>query len=321
MLITESTKIKDYVSNVDDTLKFKNFKSHAMEAEIWLRNIVGKDLIKVANALVKTPDPTNEAGNELLDRCITAICFWAVISYHKVANVTTSNAGTFRIEKQDQQTAYKYQLYEANEKYRSMAFMYVDELLQWLNDTSTDTVLPEWKNSNEKKKYDACWITPTDLEELQGIDNASYFLHVIRHLVLQVQKRDIADRMPADKYAEIVSQKTAGTLTPENQAIIESAKPSIIQGALMLTVRFLSLELLPTGLFKNWFSDTANTKETTQLKEREALESRYLESFHAELIDFESYLVSLWPPTETVTSTDTRCQEEIWSESKFVNLG
>jgi hypothetical protein len=179
-----SKEMKPKISGINLSMEYDNIASSLLKVGKKIPGIIsGKLYDRLVDSFFKTPSELELTAIDYLQRAMLHFTIYE----HKIFLVLNiSNDGITTKKTAAETTAFKYQEDELVDNLLSTAWFWMDSLIQYLNEHIDD--FPEWKESQEKKDYDALPITLDDFNKWVGVDlsGGEYFLMSVGWLIREV---------------------------------------------------------------------------------------------------------------------------------------
>ena len=224
-----STEMKPKISGANLSLEYDNIESSLMKVGADISRILPPALIDRLVATYLSP-PAPEPDATAIDYLQRAILHFAIYEHLIFIITRVSNDGVTIKKKDDETTAYKYQVDELNNKLITTAWFWMNLLIQFLNEHLAD--FPEWADSDQKKAFDELPVDLSDFNRWVGVQlsGGEYFMMCAGWIIREVWIDCVRSRFPeptkTDAIARAVCYEVMGRAT---QRLAYSALPEPIR--------------------------------------------------------------------------------------------
>lgn len=323
-LLTKETELRNYVS-VGLALKIKTLGPaiHDVEQKEVLP-LLGRSLFDSLNAAYNNGAPADPAAAPLalLPYTQRIIANLALADTMDVSQVSITEAGITRLEREDEKSAYHYQKIEAQQYFKRIGYNAQEDLLSYLEENLT--TYPGWKNSEAYKAAKRFFISSaTDFSHYYNINNSRLTFRSMLYLMERAEQFQIKDVIGADLFTEIKTQLQADTLSDANKKLLDYIKPALAYLTIADAALELSLTVTPQGLLLTQIAGGGSSQESKAPEEAkleklrgraEAAGQRYLNELRKYLLKTASdtvyplfYNSDLYP--KTTNSSPERGEE------------
>lgn len=168
-------EMKPKISGLNLSLEYYNIESSLFKVAAKIPDTISRGMYdKIVEA--SSEESSEDKYKPAIDYLQRGMLHFAVYEHMIYLVLRISNDGITTKKTDSETTAYKYQTDELNNNLISTAWFWMNMLIQYLDEKEDD--FPEWKNSDQKKEYDALPITLSDFNKWVGVEatGGEYFM-------------------------------------------------------------------------------------------------------------------------------------------------
>ncbi len=197
-----STVLKEKLSGSNVTLEFDNIQSTLVKVGVELSELLGKVYSKICNTPKTENDELQKKAHDYLQRSMLHL---AIYQHTIFLIARIGNDGITVKKNEDETTIYKYQSEELKNELINTGWFWISRLIRLLNENADN--FEDWKNSEEKKNYDAIPVKLSDFKKYVGVDSEFFMLNagwIIREVWTDCVLSRQADAKKTDNIARAV---------------------------------------------------------------------------------------------------------------------
>lgn len=291
---TGADELKSLVGFLYNSNSFENIATDVAIAEEEITEVVGEDVMKLANDHYDSEN-FGQGGEDfkLLDDLVRHIqlpvAYQAVAAYAAHTDVSHGEDGRkVVIDNENQKMAWQWMLDKDDEAMISKAHKTTDRLLAFLerhvNELKVE-IPPEeegedpeykyvWRDSEKRKEAMSLLIsTPKMFNDIFPIDNSRRFYLTIVPFIKEAERKHLLPVLGATLYKEIKDALISEEGYADTKGILIQARIALAYFTLNIAVRRLAIRILPNGIFQDYVSERMdrNARTPAAAKDRAAL--------------------------------------------------
>jgi hypothetical protein len=185
-------EMKPLVSGNNLTLSYENIESSLAKTVVDIQKLLG---IIVPTLSQKFLDNTANAEEKTaIDYLQRSLLHFTMYEHLIFLIARVGNDGITVKKNDDETTIFKYQQDDLENKYISLAWFWINNLIDYLNANPAD--FPDWTSSNEKKNLDELQINLSDFEKWIGLTTGGmYFMINVSGIIREVWNDCVCSRI------------------------------------------------------------------------------------------------------------------------------
>ena len=254
---------KSLIPFIYANLPFDNLKIDIDLSESDITKLIGKDVYKLANNFYhsdnyQAPDDSGSsssliANNELLTKLVHKIQLPVILhafkSYSKNTLLSHSDKGPQIIVTETEKPAFEWQINYDNEAMLQKEYKALDDLIEFL-DENID-LIEEWKNSEAYKESKSLFINSAkEFNDIYPINNSRRLFITIIPFIKEVERKFILPALTKTVFDELKQSIISESSTIDDD-LLYYVKIPIVLLTMSISIKRLSVELLPDGVFQN----------------------------------------------------------------------
>lgn len=255
-LITTIAELKKYIS-IDDNAKMKSVQPYLNEAEQIVAALLGKEFYEeflplyAASVVDVSPTPLSAELAALLPYIQRPIAYYTLLKAIPHLTVTFGDMGIRQERSDESDAAPRWK----EEKLLLNALIngdtHADKLLAFLEENATDSNdFATWFTSSANTKRSGLIVYSTVIASKHiEISNSRRVYLQLRDVIKQIEQRSVPKLISKEQYDEIVGQLQAGTVTPENELLVEKLEAIISKRALYMRLPFMRVSIGADGVW------------------------------------------------------------------------
>lgn len=310
MLIKNAQEIKNHLSTVQKNINFDTWKAYIQTAErSYIIPHISKAQYELLNAAHNAvPTTLTAIQTELMSYIQPAIAHYTLYLIFPLLNISVSEQGIVQNQGESFATARQSDAQEARRESIKLADTLLDEALLFLE--SNKAQFPTWSGSTAYTLSKELLINSAEQfnKYIPAINNSRRAYLRLRPEIQNTENLHIAKTISPALLAEIKTQLLAGTVTANNQKILDLAIPALAHLTMYEALPALSAVISQDGIITfssyqltNRESEIANDKILYLRKKHEDNGKTYL----AELRGYLDHNASLYPLYEQATNIYT----------------
>lgn len=289
---TGSDEFKALLGFLYNSNNFENIATDAELAEEDIAELVGKDVIDLANAHYHSQNfgvggEDYKLLDELVQHIQLPVAYLANASFASHTDVSHGEDGRkVVIDNENQKMAWQWMIDKDDEAMMNKAHKTIDRLLAFLErnvdklkvQTSGEGEPPVykyvWKDSDKRKEAMSLLISSAKIfNDIFPIDNSRRFYLTIVPFLKEAERKHLLPVLGRTLYDKIKADLLEPTGYDDSKSILAQARIALAYYALNIAVRRLSIRILPNGLFQDYVSDRLdrNAKRPADKSDRNAL--------------------------------------------------
>jgi hypothetical protein len=264
-LITTIEQFRAHVglnASTTDSDYFLTLQADILLAEDdYLRPLLGADFY---DGLLETAPAEGDTVQERLRYLLTsALANLTMVGFLDVAQVQISGSGVQIISSDREKTAFPWQINNLKASFSRKGSNGLEKVLAYLEEHAED--FPTWASSATTTRARAHFInTPAQFSEHYNINNARLTFDALLPLLHKTESFALEPVLGEAFLDELRAQQAAGTLSPENAALVEKyIRPALAHLVMGLAIGELGFSLNGNSFELNVYrSDDSNSKES-----------------------------------------------------------
>ncbi|MDR1436707.1 MAG: hypothetical protein LBI65_01175 [Candidatus Symbiothrix sp.] len=253
-----------YASN-----KFDKISTDIELAAEELIKITGREVYEKAEEHYNHPKKEDGLTDKLVSHIRLPVALWATLQMYRKNDVGHNDDGRkIKIDPEHEKLPWEWQLKRDDEIHLDNYYKAVDRLVAFLDANSEG--IPEWKNSPQRKTAHSLFLKNAEVfDNYFPIDKSGRLFVILLPFIKNAQRRFIKPALGED-----YNRLLAGTGLSENDSdVLESACGALALMAFSLAIRRLPLGLIPSGVIRNYVSQsqTMNASQPATVSEVRAL--------------------------------------------------
>jgi len=210
-----AVELKELLGFIYKSIHFENLISYLGFAEKDLKNIVGKEILKLAEDHYKSANYHHAAVTDhpeylILDDLVKKVQFpLAILAYRRFVpsnDLTHSDKGRQINVTETEKTAFEWQIEKDNQNLLSLAYEAIDFLLEFLDEHNVDDdpVGEEWNQSDAFKKSHSILISLDQFNAVFPISGSRRLFITLTPFIIRVQKNIIVPVITKDIFDSLI---------------------------------------------------------------------------------------------------------------------
>lgn len=323
-----ATEVKDLMGFTYASINFKNLIPYIGFAERDLiNNIVGQTLFTAVQAhydsanymatpIAMIPAPPGETGpakvirealnaantilnakyallDLLVKNCQSPIIRHSLRTYFPSADVQHTESGRAITVTDTQKPAFEWQVEKDNANLLDLAHRAEELLIEFLflnkNSVPLDTL---WKGTDAAKALTGGFInSAVDFSKLFFINNSKRVFMAVSPIMQEKLRDIIKPCFLAVDYDAIITAIQAGSVTGETKTMLDKAAVPLAYYTMADALKQLSVEVLPDGVFQNYYTNAVASKSIANSADRLGLSAFIERKADIELKKLQEFLL------------------------------
>lgn len=287
-----AAELKELIGFIYKSANFTNFSSYIGFAERDIRKIISDDVFDVAwkhyhsdNFRVEEDEdhPEYIVLDELVVKIQLPIALHALRRYLPSSDVQHTDKGRQIFVSDNEKPAFEWQTEKDNDNMLALAHEATDVLLEFL-DKHIDDRLPVGEGEEAGEILLPWRVTPAygatkelfvnsveEFEKVFSIGGSRLTFLSLLPFMRRVQDFEIATCFTDERYDLLKEEILDDDISASDQLIIDRARQAIVLLSLSQAIKRLSVEILPSGIFKNVISGVVKRKDPAGQIDRNAV--------------------------------------------------
>lgn len=252
MLITSIEEFKKYIP-ADMNMSIETLLPFIEEAEqLYLVDLLGQDFYEEYLALYLASGTTalSAANKALLPYIQRPLAYYAQLQSMVHLAVTYGDMGIRQHRADDSDPAPRW----LQEKLQFQALKngdtYADKLLEFLEENATGSVYATWFGSSANTARTGTIVFKTAIASKHIDINGSRRVFLkLRPKIREIEQRFVPKLIGQEQYDTLVSHLQAGTVTANEQKLLDRIEPIIAKRALFMQLPFMRVQITDNGIF------------------------------------------------------------------------
>lgn len=252
-LFTTINELMEYDS-VLPTLSLSRIKPYIESAEKkFIVKAIGKeqymDLLDAYenSILVEDPVPLSQPNKDLLHYCRRALAQLTLYMSANTLDVQVSDSGIRRKEDVGNKSAYQYQINDYKRSKLDLGVEMLSELIVFVEENIDDYT--HYASSPEHTRRSRMFVFNHEVfTEAYTVEMSAYVFRVLEATLRQVQRFQILPIIGVTRHEELITQMNAGSLTEENEALLELIRNAITRWAMVLAIKHKAVDFNQSGI-------------------------------------------------------------------------
>lgn len=300
MLFKESLNIKldeirQYVS-VALSLGFESLAPHIRAAEKqYIIPYLGRDFYTAIDVYYNSKDypQTSHDFNELIPYIQHPLILFALTEGAPELGLHISNQGFQIISNENQKQAFQWQVKGVKDKWIEQAYLFLEDLLQFIEENEEKEGYQKWTESDERKNARKLFVRSAAVFNHHFFINSSRRLYAsLVPIMVSVEKKHIKPVIGEDFFEELKEQILDNDVEQANQDIIDLIAPAVVHLSMARGIVERGIEIRPEGLYENQISmfESVESKNTASRENKSALAQQLKTEGLSDIKALQAYL-------------------------------
>jgi len=221
----------------NDAMDFKTYVGGAVNTDFSMESIrptiqttmqshilpiIGQQMVDSIHASISGTGVPLGTGNEwpdLMPYILRPLGLLSLYEYLDIGSVMMGEGGLFRVESQEQKTAYKYQTNNYQRTLLTHGYNAIEDLIVYLR--GKDTTYPLYASADESKYNWSMTINLSrDWRRIYNRQMDRYTFEAIRPILQDIEQLSLVPNISPGLYAQIIEQIQMDNISATNQALL-----------------------------------------------------------------------------------------------------
>jgi hypothetical protein len=307
-LIKNTTELKAHLGSIQKNINYATMLPFIEQSEIkYIIPYIGSTFFADVDTLHNSGSPTSQQI-ELIKRLSRALAYYSYLEALPMLNIHMGDIGI--VQQSDSEgtstPASGWSYHKAEHQASTNADRFLDYALEYLEENIDHTDFATFKASDTWSEYNDLLISKaTDFDKHVSIGKSRRTFTLLKPHIRRVERQIVSSEISKDLYDELITEKKAGTLTSENNALIAKLQPAIAALSMFESLPYLSVQISGNGIHVINENENVRQKLQASTTDKSLLQEKLFESGKSEMNGVVRFLYDNPDDYPTFTASST----------------